>query len=123
MRPDPENNPALIADMLAYSRAVVRLCAGRSEEELAENEMFRLAVERAIQIVCEAARLLTRECRDAHPDIPWKAIIGQRHVLVHDYGELDHTKLWRVASVHIPALIPQLEAILPPPPPDPPEST
>jgi uncharacterized protein with HEPN domain len=116
MRREPEDDYALLLDMLRYADTVQRLCRGRSPEEFDKDEMLRLAVERAIQIVCEAARKVSKEFRLSHAEIPWKAIIGQRHVLVHDDGEIDTAKIWRVASVHIPALIPLMEPLIPEPP-------
>jgi uncharacterized protein with HEPN domain len=48
---------------------------------------------------------------------------AQRHVLAHDYGEIRHERIWYVATIHIPALIQQLEPLLPAPPDDAGEST
>ena len=72
--------------------------------------------ERQVEIIGEAARRLSDAFRQQHPEIPWFKIIGQRHVLAHDYGEIKHDRLWRVATVHVPALIEQIEPLLPPPP-------
>lgn len=35
----------------------------------------------------------------------------------HDYGDIEHDRLWDVASIHVPALAVQIEAMLPPEPP------
>jgi uncharacterized protein with HEPN domain len=45
--------------------------------------------------------------------------MGQRHVLAHDYGEIKHDRIWRVATVHVPELIEQLKPLVPAPPADP----
>ncbi len=37
-----------------------------------------------------------------------------RHRLVHDYGRVDYLVVHRVIGVHLPVLIGQLRAILPP---------
>lgn len=120
----PEDDAAPLFDMLKYARITLRLIEGRSEQSFADDVIFRLAIERAIEIIGEAARGVSREFQDAHPEIPWPRIIAQRHVLAHEYGEIVYEKFWRVASVHIPALIAQLEPLVPPIPPDPePETT
>jgi uncharacterized protein with HEPN domain len=75
--------------------------------------MLRAAVERSIEIIGEAARRVSREFQEQHPDIPWQKIIAQRHVLAHEYGEIKHERMWRVATVHIPALILQLKTLVP----------
>jgi uncharacterized protein with HEPN domain len=51
--------------------------------------------------------------RQAHPEIPWRAIIGQRNVLAHDYGEILHEAIWAVATGRMSELIAALRAILP----------
>lgn len=106
-------------DMLRYARITAELVEGRRKRELQRDIQFRLALERAIEIIGEAARRITRETEQEFPEIPWQKIVQQRHVIAHDYADLDYNILWRVATVHIPALIPQLEAILPEPPEDP----
>ena len=35
-----------------------------------------------------------------------------RHRIVHDYTTINLDALWEVITIHIPVLIPQLEAIL-----------
>ena len=81
--------------------------------------MLRSAVEREIEVIGEAARHLSKAFEMKHPEIPWKAIVAQRHILAHEYGAVDVEAIDRVATVHIPALIAQPEPLLPPLPRDP----
>jgi len=85
------------------------------DDYLSENFCVR-AVERQIEIIGEAARHVSHFMQDAHAEIPWRVIAAQRHVLAHDYGEIKHDRIWRVATVHIPELIRQLEPLVPPQP-------
>ena len=48
-----------------------------------------------------------------HPAIPWRAIIGLRHILAHEYGEIKHERMWLVVTERIPELISHLEIIVP----------
>ena len=73
--------------------------------------MMQAAIERKVEIIGEAARLLSKEFKDAHPEIPWKGIVGMRHVLAHEYGEIKQDRMWTVATVHVPRLLPQLERL------------
>ena len=50
----------------------------------------------------------------AHPEIPWRNIIGQRNILAHEYGQIDHELLYKTAVQDIPALIVQIQSLLPP---------
>lgn len=72
------------------------------------------AIERGIELMGEAARRLSSSCQEAHPDIPWREIIGQRNILAHEYGQIDHELLYKTAIEDIPPLIAQLEELLPP---------
>lgn len=108
-----------VLDMLRNGRIAARLVKDRSQEDLASDDLLRLALERAIEIIGEAARKVSPDAQVNHPEIPWRKIVQQRHIIAHDYADLNYHAIWRVATVHIPALIPQLEAILPEPPPDP----
>jgi uncharacterized protein with HEPN domain len=72
---------------------------------------FRSAVERQIEIIGEAARGISDTFKAAPPQIPWRPIMAQRHRLAHEYGEIDDSLIWKVATVHVPALIPQIEPL------------
>ncbi|MCF6284906.1 MAG: DUF86 domain-containing protein [Candidatus Hydrogenedentes bacterium] len=97
-------------DMLDAARAVLEFVHGRRFEDLLSNRMLRSAVERNIEIIGEAARRVSADTRDSLPDIPWRAIIGLRNVLVHEYDEIRHEILWKLCGGELPLLIRQLEA-------------
>lgn len=112
----PKDDRVYLWDMLTAARAVVSFTHGRSLIEYEGDLLLRSAVERQIEIIGEAARRVSKELQEAHPEIPWRPIQAQRHVLAHDYGEIKHDRVWRVAETYIPALIVQLEPLVPAPP-------
>lgn len=87
MRPD-ERDAALLLDMLVHARRATTYVAGITKDEFEADQMRRDAVERVISIIGEAASKLSPKLREEHPEVPWRAIIGQRHILVHDYGRI-----------------------------------
>ncbi|HYE63914.1 MAG TPA: HepT-like ribonuclease domain-containing protein [Phycisphaerales bacterium] len=103
--------------MVRHAHEAVEFVAGKTWENYREDRQLRRAVERSVQIVGEAARELSDDFRKAHPEVPWRPIIVQRHILVHDYGEIEDDKIWRVATVHLPVLIRLITPLIPPPPP------
>jgi len=115
MRPD-DRDAGYLLDMLQHARGVARAVAGRSLSAYGADEDLRLALERRLELIGEAARRISEALRDAHPEIPWRKIIAQRNVLAHDYGEIDDELIWRVANENIPALIGSLESLVPEPP-------
>ena len=113
MQPE-ERDAALLLDMLDSARAVVQVVEGLTLESYLTDRLRRRSVEREVEIIGEAARKVSREFQEAHQGIPWRKIMGQRHKLAHDYAEIEDEVLWRVATVHVPELILQLEPLIPP---------
>ncbi len=113
MRPDAKD-AAYLLDMVEHARGVSKAVQGRSLDEYRRDEDLRLAVERRIEIIGEAARRVSSAFQEEHPEIPWRKIVAQRNVLVHEYGEIDEEILWRVATVSVPELVRLLEPLLPP---------
>jgi len=117
MRPE-DRDAAYLWDMLDAAKNVRSFVDGVTFHQYENDRKLQFAVERAIEIIGEAARHVSENFRLAHADIPWKGIIGQRHVLAHEYGEIQQERLWIVASKRIPELITILEPLLPPAPPE-----
>jgi len=111
-----KDDNAYLWDMLAAARAVHTFVQGRTVADYLADLMLRSAVERQIEIIGEAARHVSVEFQSAHAEIPWRPIQAQRHVLAHDYGEIKHERVWRVATADIPELIEKLEPLVPLPP-------
>ncbi len=103
-------------DMLTSARAVAEFLRAKTFDDYQDDLMLRSAVERQIEIIGEAARYVSASFQQQHPQIPWSMIMGQRHVLAHDYGEIKHERIWRVATEDVPALIDQLKGLVPQPP-------
>ena len=66
---------------------------GSTLDKLSSNDMFYYGIVKNIEIVGEAAYHLTKAFRDSHPETPWLAIMGMRHVLVHDYYQIDENEI------------------------------
>ncbi len=115
-RNEPGEDAAWLLDMLTAAQAVQSFVAGRTFEQYTVDLLFRSAVERQVEIIGEAARGLSEAFKDAHPEIPWRPIMAQRHRLAHEYGEIDDALIWNVATVHVPRLIEQIEPLTPRPP-------
>ena len=75
-------------------------------------------MERRIEIIGEAARRVSPEFQLAHPEIAWRKVIAQRHVLAHEYGEAKQDRMWGILSRRVPELISLLEPLMPPLPSD-----
>jgi len=103
-------------DMLDSAKTISDFVSGVSFNQYMQNRQLQLAVERALEIIGEAARRVSKGFQDENSDIPWQNIIAQRNVLAHEYGEIKQELIWKVANVRIPELIAALEPLVPPPP-------
>ncbi len=107
-----ERDAAHLWDMLDAAKRVAEFSKGLGLDVLLADERTRFAIERALEIVGEAARRVSKETAAQHPEIPWKGIIGFRNVLAHKYGAIDYRRLYTVVEDGVPALIVALENIL-----------
>jgi uncharacterized protein with HEPN domain len=83
-----------------------------SREEFDADEVVQAALTRWLQNIGEAASRLSLEMRSQYHEVPWQNIIGMRHRVVHDYFYIDLSVVWRACTTDVPALVPQVEAIL-----------
>ena len=98
--------------MLDAAEAVLDFVRDKTPKDYLADRMLRGAVERHIEIIGEAARHVSAELKQAYPEIPWRAMIGQRNILAHEYGEVRHEMIWNVATMRIPDLIAAIRSIL-----------
>ena len=98
--------------MRDYALRVQNMVTGVTFDEFSPGSMLRLAVERAIELVGEAASRVSMEFREQNPQIPWRAIIGQRIILAHRYEDIDGPILRQTATVEVPNLIAILDILL-----------
>jgi uncharacterized protein with HEPN domain len=113
MRPE-ERDPAYLWDMLEAAREVEAMLNGRPLETFLSDRILLRAIERGVELIGEAARRISSSYQAAHPEIPWRRVMGQPNILAHEYGRIDHALLYRTAVEDVPELIARLQALLPP---------
>lgn len=109
MQPDDE---VYVGHMLDLVRKVVAKTDQITREDFDRDENLRLALAHLLQTIGEAARRVSRELQAQHPEIPWAAIIGMRHKVVHDYMGIDEDVVWRTARDEVPRLGALLEQLV-----------
>ena len=88
------------------------LIEGYSFEALVADKRTYYSVVKNIEVVGEAAYMLTKAFKKVHPATPWKLVQGMRHVLVHDYATIDDRELYNTAVNDMLPLRQQIERYL-----------
>ena len=101
-----------LADMLLHAEEAVVLLGEASVNELANDRVMQLALERLLGIVGEAANRVSSSTQQRYLQIPWPQIIGLRNRLVHGYDDINLDRLWDTITYELPLLIEQLEEIV-----------
>jgi uncharacterized protein with HEPN domain len=105
---------AYMLDMLLAARKVENFTAGIGWEKFKTDDLLQNAVMHQIQIIGEAARKVSQQYKDLHPEIPWQMIIGMRNRLVHEYFDIIPDRVWDVVENNITELIRLVEPLVPP---------
>lgn len=114
------NDGMYLMDMLLASREIKELTEGLDKERFMESKLHKHSIIRLIQIIGEAARLVSSETKNAHPEIPWSQISGMRNHVIHRYFNVDLDVVWGVVEKYADELIRLLPPLVPP---DDPENT
>lgn len=110
----PKDDLVYVGHMLDTARQAYSKIQGKTRADFDTDENLRLALAYLLQVVGEAARRVSPAFQGAHPTIEWRAIIGMRHKVVHDYLSLDDDVLWHTATSELAPLIAELERLVPP---------
>ena len=100
-------------DMLIAARKIQRFASGLTEEQFNKSELHQSAIMRELQVIGEAARLVSDESKAAHPEIEWDNIAGMRNRIIHEYFRIRLSIVWQTVQNDILPLIEHLEPLVP----------
>ena len=104
---------ATAADILLAAKAIQEFVAGTTRDQFLDDFKTQCAVVQQIIVLGEAAKRLSAEFRQRHPQIPWEEIAGMRDRCVHGYDDIKLDLVWEVTREHAPKLAAYLEKIVP----------
>ena len=111
--PHEDLDAGRLSDMLVYAREIVETLRGVSFPEYVRDKNLRLATERRIEIIGEAARRVSEETRRQLPQLPWQDMVRMRNIMIHEYDDVDLSLVWDTVQIDLPALVSALERIVP----------
>ena len=93
-----------LEDILKYAQNVEQIISGVSYEQFVADIRIYYSVMKNVEVIGEAANMLTRHFREEHCELPWRLIISMRNVLVHGYAQVSDADLWQTATNDIKPL-------------------
>jgi len=99
-------------DMRIHAGRARRFLGSRTLADFLADEMAQDAVIRCVEVIGEAARLVSEDTRRRAPDIPWTLIIGMPNVLAHEYGTVDLEKVYDVVLHDLPELLTRIPGLI-----------
>ena len=94
--------------IIAAIDRVSRYTKGKTFDDLLNDDMMYYAVVKNIEMMGEAANMLTTEFQNSHPETPWKMVKGMRNYIVHEYFQIDSVVVWDVVTKELSSLRDQI---------------
>lgn len=101
-----------LAHILESALMISRWLMAVAKDRFFEDELLQEAVIRRLEVIGEAAKNVSPELKERHPEVPWKEMSGMRDVLIHEYFGVDLEQVWETATQDVPELARQIRAIL-----------
>ena len=103
-----ENDLSFLIDIIDCIVDITEFTEGISFHEFERDKMRKLAVERQLEVIGQAANKISKETQGVLENIPWGNIIGLRNKLAHDYGEILAERIWAISKKPIQELLAEL---------------
>jgi uncharacterized protein with HEPN domain len=100
MREKPKDNQRLL-HMIEAIDNIFEFIEGKSFEVYKHDKILRFAIIKNLEIIGEAAYLLTKEFKSNHNSIEWNDMIGMRHMLVHGYYQIKDEIVWATIETEL----------------------
>jgi uncharacterized protein with HEPN domain len=110
MRERPRDSERLQHILEAISN-IFEFTQGLSFDDFCNNKILRFAVVKNLEIVGEAAYLISNDFKSHHAKIEWNDIIAMRHVLVHGYYNIKNERIWAAIAGDLPLLQDQIKKL------------
>jgi uncharacterized protein with HEPN domain len=93
-----------LRDILDAITDIEEILVGYDIDRFSVDKTRRMATERYLEVICEAARHLTDDVRREAPDIEWQRMVNFGNQLRHAYHATDVNIVWNIVQNHLPPL-------------------
>lgn len=98
--------------MVAELRYLEEAVSGVDWEDFIDNRTLQKALERALEVLGEAAKAVPPEIQSRHPEVPWGNIARNRDMLIHAYHRVEPAIVWRTVTEYAVPLLSLMEKTL-----------
>lgn len=102
----------LLLDMQDNAKLAITFLGARNVAEVSADLAILYAINRAVEIVGEAASKVDVHQRQQMPSIPWRDAINMRNLLIHGYDRVKVQYVVDTVRTDFPPLIAEIERIL-----------
>jgi uncharacterized protein with HEPN domain len=99
-----KNDKAYLRHILDAISDVEKFMEGITKEEFFKNREKQYAVIRALEIIGEATKNVSREVKARNREIRWGNIAGMRDKLIHEYFGVNLDLVWETIHTNLPEL-------------------
>ncbi|MCK1742756.1 DUF86 domain-containing protein [Bradyrhizobium sp. 139] len=93
-----------LRDILEAITDIETVVKGFTFDQFISEKTARLAIERLLEIICEASRSIPEDVKQAEPGIDWRKMIDFGNLLRHAYHMTKAEIVWDVIHIHLPPL-------------------
>ena len=111
MREKPRDKERLLHIIEAIDN-IFEFVENKSFATYQSDKILRFAVIKNLEIVGEAAYLLTKDFKQKNSSVEWAEIIGMRHILVHGYYQIKDEIVWATIESELLPLKEKVSALL-----------
>ena len=109
---EPVRDKGRLEHMKDAIERVMNFMTDKSMDDLSDTAIEYYGIVKCIEIVGEAAYKLTPLFKETHPDTPWSVIEKMRHVLEHDYYQIEKSEVKYVVEDDLRPLYEQISQYL-----------
>ncbi|NLV27776.1 MAG: DUF86 domain-containing protein [Methanomicrobiales archaeon] len=96
---------SLLADIREMCSDAITFLGDRTREELMHDRQLQYALIRCLEVISEAAKLISSDTKERYPEIPWSEYAKTRDFLIHSYAKIDTDIIWQSVKYDLPELL------------------
>jgi uncharacterized protein with HEPN domain len=108
---DEPRRPSPVDDLIKACERIAAFAGGYTEDRFYRSALVWSAVAYQIIVLGEAAKRLDPAVRERYLNIHWKAMVGMRDILSHQYDTINLKEIWDTIQRDIPGLLADLREI------------